>query len=327
MAPRRARRLLALAVLAIAVASLFPFTPDPPRMVGNRLLREDDGTLTFVPPSRARTDAPPTWLPAAIAGDRVGVVLEARSDDPGQDGPARLLTVSRDFYAADLQVGQAAEDLVVRLRRPGSGDAGDPWYEVEGVFGDRAWHRIEVDVVPGRFTIRVDGILRMDEPLPPDALAGWDPDMRLALGDEVIGERGWSGALREASVTVDDARVDYLAAGALEVPDRWWQLPGRLREPVVLDAVEVVSSVAHALAFGVLGALAVWSRPRRGVLGVAGGALAFALALLVAKVGVDGRHPALHDVAVQTAGAVVGAWWGRHRLRRAAGEDSTRVRR
>lgn len=324
---RPARVLLALLAGAIVVASLFPFSPDPPRLVSNQLQRSDDGSLRFSPPSRAITAMPPAWLPAAAASGNVAVTLEARSDDPAQDGPARLLTVSRDYFSADLQIGQEAEDLVVRLRRPASDAGGDPWFEVEGVFAEPGWRRIEVDVVPGVITIRVDGRLRLREPLAPDALAGWDSDMRLALGDEVVGQRGWSGTLRTAEVRVGDQAVDYLAPGALEVPERWWLLPERLRQPVRFDPVETVSTVVHLITFFLLGAVALRALPGWSVARVTLIAGVFAAVLLLAKVGIGGRHPAVHDVAVQAAGAALGAWWARRRVRRGAGRRGPRGRR
>ncbi|HEY8340729.1 MAG TPA: hypothetical protein VIK95_12745 [Egibacteraceae bacterium] len=320
--PRRARLLLVVLAAVIVVASLYPFTPDPPRLVTNQLVRADDGSLRFTPPSRAITPEPPAWLPAAAASDALAVMLEARSDDPSQGGPARLLTVSRDYRHANLQIGQEGEDLVVRLRRPGADAGGDPWFAVDSVFDEAAWRRIEVDVAPGAITISVDGRQRLRAPLAADALAGWDTGMRLALGDEVVGQRGWSGTLRTAEVRVGATAVDYLAPGALEVPERWWLLPERLREPVDLDPLELAATIAHAVTFLALGLVLVRAREARGartsVARVAGAATLFAVVLLVVKVGVGGRHPAVHDVAVQGASAAVGAWWALRRARRAA---------
>jgi hypothetical protein len=61
---------------------------------------------------------------------RLEIRLVARTDDPDQRGPARLLTISDGVSDRNLTLGRKDDDRVVRVRRPGSDANGTPALEV-----------------------------------------------------------------------------------------------------------------------------------------------------------------------------------------------------
>lgn len=316
----RSRTLLVAAILVNIGVALVPFRLDLPRVVSNRLARQQDGSLLFRPPSLALTSGGPQWIDEAVAAQNLTVQLTVIPSIAVQRGPARILTISQDFTLRNLMVGQEGADLIVRLRRPRSDPNGMPAYVVPDVLQSGRLRDIVVSIRPQRLLVEVDGTRRVDHRLPPDALAGWDPSFRLALGNEVIGARPWAGQMVRAMVTTPSVRDDLLAPGRLEVPAQWWHVPDRLSNVAQVDLpVDAAVAALHLLAFLPIGYLLRRVQPgpgqeRRVVASV--GALSLAIELL--KVVVAGRHPSILNLVAQIAGGLLGAslqstWPRRHR--------------
>ena len=122
--------MLVAAVLALVVVSWYPFRPELPWVQRHGPLAASatearfDGSSVLV--SRPGLD----WVADAASTGSLRLALDLRTDHADQDGPARLLSVSRDTLAADLMVGQDGHDLVLRVRRPGSEASGHPAFRV-----------------------------------------------------------------------------------------------------------------------------------------------------------------------------------------------------
>jgi hypothetical protein len=298
--------LLALLLVVHVVVAFAPFRFDPPRSVSNGATL-DDGFLAVTGPAEAHTDDPPPWLDAVRHGEDLAVALEVRAADAVQDGPARILTVEADYTNADLVIGQDGDDLVVRVRRPGSQASGDPPILVRDVFASGGWHRIEVASDGGELTIAVDDGEPVIVEIGSDGLGRWNTAYDLALGDSVIGNRTWEGEMREVRAGTGGATVDYLSPGALEIPDDVWYSPSRLDDVIGVDSGLPIA-LAHFLSFLPVGALVAALCTRRRVLKGLLWSAAFAFFLQVGKVFFDTRHPALVDFVVEVAGGAVGAW-------------------
>lgn len=308
-APRRRRWLVAAVVVANVAGSLFPFRLDPPRYVRNDVRRAPSGQLDFGRHNALRSLSAPEWLPAVLRSGRLGVELEARSAGP-QGGPARLFALSESPFHANLVLGQGGDDLLVRVRRPGSTTAGSPAFHVRGVFAHGDWVALDVELEPDRVRVAVDGEPRLDAALPGDTLDSWSPRARVALGDEPGGGRAWRGSLRRATVRVDGDSDDLLAPATLECPAASWVLPDRLRRSPSFDGRELGPALLHFAGFAPLGFLLAREHgARRAALLCA----LLSLGLSAAKVFVAGRHPAALDVVTQVAGALCGALAARRR--------------
>ena len=151
--PRWSRTAVLCAVVAAyLVAAYQPFRLEPPWIV-NTIEVTDTGGLRFDGTSVARTDGPPAWVAPAVAGGRFTAVVEARTGDADQHGPARLVTVSADPGRANLTLGQENDDLYVRLRRDGSTGVGGSTIVVDDVFADDRWRTLVLRVGGGTVTV------------------------------------------------------------------------------------------------------------------------------------------------------------------------------
>jgi glycopeptide antibiotics resistance protein len=101
-------------------------------------------------PTRRRDAAPatPPWLQshksASTMAERLRKAnaftlrVECATDDIAQEGPARVISNSASPYLRNFTLGQQGENLVFRLRTPGTGDNGYPLeISVPRVFVDR----------------------------------------------------------------------------------------------------------------------------------------------------------------------------------------------
>jgi hypothetical protein len=298
--------LLALVVVVHVVVAFAPFRFDPPRSLTNGASLED-GVLAVTGPAEAHTTEPPSWLREIRDGDDLSVTLDVRAADALQDGPARILTVEADYVNADLVIGQDGEDLVVRVRRPGSQASGDPPIIVRDVFNAPGWHRIDVATGSDDLTITVDDRDPVVVEIGADGLRQWDTGYDLSLGDSILGNRTWEGEMREVQAGTGGGTVDYLSPGAVEIPDDVWYSPSRLDDVVGADDGVPIAFV-HFLSFVPVGALVAALCRRRRILAGVLWSTAFALFLQAGKVLFDTRHPALVDFAVEVAGGAVGAW-------------------
>ena len=302
---------LFVVVLALLVVEAWaPFRPELPVLARSAPAWLGRGTVAFDGSAALESGGAMAWVGEAARSSELRVALEARSAGAAQGGPARLFEVAADHYQANLVVGQSGPDLVVRLRRPGSDASGKPALRAPGLLADAGWHRIEVAVHDGVASLVADGVVVAREDVGPGALGGWDVAAHVALGDAVVGERGWRGDLRLARVEVAGGEaVDLLAGGVLEAASGVI-VRERVHGVLALGNGDAwFLTVARVLAFVPLGALARrrWARFRSTASFVA----AFSLVLLVGKVFVAGRHPVLADALFGLGGALLGAAWAR----------------
>ncbi len=291
--------------MVLVCSALYPFRLDLPRWVANDATRGSNGGLVFHGSGLAWTQGPPLWLDQAITTSALTVELDVESATSDPNPAVSIFSLAGDEWRANLAVEQEHDNLLVRLRRPGSTAEGIPHLTLLDVFSDGATHHIEVTIGEGVARVAVDGAVRIAEPVGNAAFTGWDPTYRLALGNEWVGTRAWTGTIRAAVVRVGDTRVDLLAPAALKLPDRWLFVPERLREPPAVDqARDIASPIFHGLGYAILVWLSVTllrAHPRRAMLS----ALMLTTALGLGKILVAGRHPSLTDAGIEAAGAII----------------------
>lgn len=123
-----------------------------------------------------------------------------------QDGPARIMTYSRNSGNRNFMLGQVGYQYSVRNRAflAESNNNGSPDMETYDVDQDAQATLQHVvvtyDQLSGR-RIFVDGVFTEDlDPIAAGRLWNWDPSYRFALADEVSGNRQWMGQIRFAAV-------------------------------------------------------------------------------------------------------------------------------
>ncbi len=118
-----------------------------------------EGLVFDTPRETAKHEGGAGFCDAVRASDAFSVAVLVRTDDLDQDGPARIVTLSRTFDERDMAVGQAGETINFRVRHALSGSNGSrpacittavlkagQWQRVVAVY-DRGVSRVYVDSV------------------------------------------------------------------------------------------------------------------------------------------------------------------------------------
>lgn len=311
---RRLRLVLAALVIAYLVVSLFPFLPDPPRLVDNGAMRVGDAVAFPAPGMATVPEASVDLLP--LGPDDVPVtielVVESAGGQPGS-GLARILALSSGPFGQSLVVGQAGGSLAVRLRRPGATETGTPALRASRLFARPGPHRVVVEVGSAEATLAVDG-----QPVDRAVASGvdlWSRHHRLLLGNEHGGRRPWLGRIDTATVTTPAGGVDLLARA--ELPESYWRVPDRLLTDPPWYAQWGLGTfeLLHGLALALLGWFAMQVRPRPRARTVLLACWMLSAVTLVAKVFIEARHPAAGDFVIEAFGATVGVVLARRQER------------
>jgi VanZ family protein len=310
-----------LLVLIYLVAGAYPFKLAPLSLgqLDNGAVLTPGKGLNFRSPGIAYTEQAPAWLPHAIAVSDFELSLEVRATDREQYGPARIFTLSVNPYLRNFMVGHQGSALSVRLRTQQTSLNGRPDYLVEGVFADRGWHQIDIRIAEQVLEIRVDGDTLIIAPMPYRPLEVWDSSYRLALGNELTGDRPWLGEIRKAVVRVGDESFDYLTPDSLHVPEKVSVEKVRVGQIVPFSNHQinrgmVVDWMVNLLGFVPFGWLVgMLRRPRPGMLlatilaaGISTTIETSQLLFLV------DRFPSTEDLILNTLGGTLGAWIARY---------------
>ena len=281
----------------------------------NGVVSEPDQRLHFRSPGIAYTEDAPVWLSRAIHTSSFELSLDVRTAGQAQIGPARIFALSLNPYRVNLVVGQWGSTLSVRMRNPSTSLNGTPAYAVKNVFDDLDWHQIEIAITPEALKVRVDGKDSVAAPLPDRPLQRWDPDYRLALGNELSGDRPWLGSIRKAVVRVDDQSFDYLAPGALRYPEKLSVKSGRIITIVPFVDADFSRSILldwakNLLGFVPFGWLVVMARrPRPGFFLAIVFSAGISITIEVGQLLIfTSRVPSTEDFILNILGAALGAW-------------------
>jgi hypothetical protein len=326
------RSLLVLLVAGILatypVVGFYPFAWESP-IVHNEAERTAEGWLVFAGPGLASAPAEPDWAAQITDASPLEAHLRVLTASTEQHGPARLFTVSLNPWLRNLTLGQQGADLVLRVRTPQTDLNAMPESFARGIFTRTQWLDLSLRLSPDEVSVWVGGELALRQPLPPGTLATWNPSYRLGLGNELTGDRPWLGTIAEARVQVGERAIDLLSADTLALPPllrRWHHRP-LLFTARVLTLSDVVINLLGFVPLGLV--LGVWLRRRRAGGLVLGALLAMAmsLAIEVGQVWLPGRFPSLLDLALNTAGGVLGLALARSApLRRLVAELEARGR-
>ena len=304
--------LAAILLVAYVVLALEPFRWNPPRWIENGAVVADDGTIRFPEPGLLRAGSASEWLDSAIDDDALTIHLRVRSLAARQRSTARIFTVSAGTDLRNITIGQDRTSLVVRLRTPATSLNGMPPYRVSKVFKTSAWRDIEVAVRSRAIAITIDGRQVLDEPLPEHALAAWDRNFHVALGNELTGDRPWLGEIRQASVVCRGHEVDYVRATSIQRPPHYWS---GLKASSLWSLSELTQregfladATLNLLCFVPLGFFVArrGGRRRSFVLATILCA-AVSLGVELAQIGFDRHVPSVVDWVMNVAGAALGA--------------------
>ena len=309
-----ARVLLAGIVVLLAAVSYYPFRWDPPRIVRNQVVRTAEGSLRFGEMNAARTPGTPAWLRQARTSGSVQIKLAV--DPRSAQQRASMMMLASNYWDTDFAIVQDHSSLQVWLRRPGSDIGGNPPFTVNGTLQARRWASVEVLVHGDSLRVQVNGQTRLAARIPADSPRVWTAG-QIALGDEIRGGGPWQGTIRNAQVSTRGYVVNYIHPGALSIPGHFLYFPDHVEPFPPADWEDWLTFALNLLLFVPVGFLIVWAR-RPPIPPVLATLLAAALVVPLAagRLLFHGRHIAVAEVVMQTAGALLGAllawWWARH---------------
>jgi hypothetical protein len=124
--------------------------------------------------------------------------LAFRADVGKQAGPARLLSFSADPYNRNFTLGQADQQLILRLRTPRSGNNGMPDQKL-ATAKPETWQHLQVSYRDGQLLAWLNGEKVADSAALKGDFSNWTP-MTLLLGNEAKDERPWRGQIAAFAV-------------------------------------------------------------------------------------------------------------------------------
>lgn len=214
-----------LVVSAYVLASLWPFSWSPPRLVENGA-RVTAAGLHFISPGLLRTETPPRWLEPARRTHRLGITARLRALSTLQlRRPMTILTVSPDSHERDLELEQQGRALVLHVRargaRPGRGSR-DVVLGMADVFDEGRWVDVAIEVMPGAVVLRLGDDREKRREVSAEPLGGWNTSYRLALGNQVSGAHPWLGEIENLVVRTPETTDRYPDSVALAKPRHFW---------------------------------------------------------------------------------------------------------
>ena len=168
----------------------------------------DGSAVTWVPGGGLAIDSatliasvgPATKVISACQGsNEITIDAWVRPANTTQDGPARIVTLSRDLYNRNFTLGQGLWGTLpsalydVRLRTTATDNSGEPSLSTpDGSLTTELTHVVYTRDASGQARIYIDGVERASRTVGGD-FSNWDGGLRLALANELTGGRPWLG--------------------------------------------------------------------------------------------------------------------------------------
>jgi VanZ family protein len=159
---------------------------------------------------------------ALLSGDGLTVEVWAATKNNQEEGPARIITYSKNPRLRNFTLAQARADLVMRLRTSDSDVNGtDSVLTVKDLFRPNEPQHIAVTYDFSQQKVYVDGAVWLRATLPWGRFSSWDPSYSLVLGNEATGNRPWLGklfllAIYNRSLSDHEIRKNYGAGRRFE---------------------------------------------------------------------------------------------------------------
>ncbi len=164
------------------------------RIADSKAVRRSNGSLQVLSKTAIQTDKPATRLAQAIrkSGE---ITIEAwiRPANTSQEGPARIVTMSRNPNERNFTLGQESDHLEVRFRTSRTSTNGIPSLNSERrSVTTQLTHIVYTRDRGGQTRLYLNGRKR-DEQTVAGATSVWQPSLKLGLANEVTGDRPWLG--------------------------------------------------------------------------------------------------------------------------------------
>jgi hypothetical protein len=145
-------------------------------------------------------------IDACQDSDEITIEAWVKPANTTQDGPARIVTLSQDPYNRNFMLGQGLWGTQpsalynVRLRTTGTTDNGQPSLSSpDGSLTTDLTHVVYTRDASGVARVYVDDVQRASLTVGGD-FSNWDESYRLALANELTGDRPWLGEFRLVAI-------------------------------------------------------------------------------------------------------------------------------
>ena len=163
------------------------------RAKGN--IRRTNGSLEIIKGTVITSERPPLrMLNALKQSNEITVEVWFKPSNLNQDGPARLVTISKNISERNFTIGQKAANLQSRLRTTRTSKNGMPAIETTPILSGKLTHAVYVRDSSGNASLYVNG-KKVKGQMTVGEMSNWDSSYHLALGNELSGERPWLGTL------------------------------------------------------------------------------------------------------------------------------------
>ncbi len=159
-------------------------------------VRRVEGGLQILKPTIIQTDQPPTRLISAVRrSGEISVEAWVRPKDTTQEGPARMVTVSKDSGARNFTLGQEGDRFEARMRTTKTSRNGVPSVVSPArTAKTKLTHVMYTHGKDGKTRIYVNGKQTAEKQID-GTTARWDESFRFGLVNELSQDRPWLGKL------------------------------------------------------------------------------------------------------------------------------------
>ena len=155
-----------------------------------------NGRLQIIKPSIIRSEKPPTRLIDAVrVSGEISIEAWIEAKDTKQDGPARIVTLSKNSNERNFTLGQDGDKVEVRLRTNKTSTNGIPSVVAPGKsLTTKLTHVVYTRQQDGKARIYQDSKQVVEKHVAGD-FSNWDKSLKLSLADEHSQGRSWLGTL------------------------------------------------------------------------------------------------------------------------------------
>ncbi|MCP4787998.1 MAG: DUF1592 domain-containing protein [Fuerstiella sp.] len=171
------------------------------KITDTNAVRRVDGGLKILKPTIIQTDQPPARLISAVRrSGEISVEAWVQPRDTKQDGPARVVTISKDSSNRNFTFGQDGDRFEVRLRTTKTSRNGVPsLLSPVRTAKTNLTHVTYTHAKNGETRIYVNGKQTAEKRIGGNA-SGWDESYRLGLVNELSKDRPWLGTLHLVAI-------------------------------------------------------------------------------------------------------------------------------
>lgn len=205
-------------LIAYILLALFPFEIDLNRISMNNGAKLSSNKLVFNSPGIVHYKLNSKLLEAIKKDRSFQLKLRVKSAESDQQGPARILTVSKNTSERNLSLAQRGTSLVIRLRTKSTTVNGVPELVFENLFHGLQWVDINLEVTPETIELSIENRIIYSNQNSMSPIDSWSDRYHIALGNELTANRPWRGEISTATIRTEKRDWNLLSVSETYIP-------------------------------------------------------------------------------------------------------------